>query len=82
MKTIHIPEPGKSIFLLDAARTRYPYYVNHKYDTMIGWDVVHQGGNAWNALWFDGHVESVKRQYLLSTTYPAFYILPLWIKEK
>ena len=82
MKTIYIPEPGKSIFLLDAAKTRYPYYVNHKYDNMIGWDVVHQGGNAWNALWFDGHVESVKRQYLLSTTYPAFYILPLWIKEK
>ena len=82
LKNAYIPQPGKSIFLLDAVKTEYPYYLNQKYETMLGWRVVHQSGTSWNALWFDGHVESVKRDYMLSKTYPAAYVLPLWIVEK
>ena len=82
MKSAFIPQPGNSLFLLDAAQTEYPYYVNHKYETMIGWRIAHQGGRSWNGLYFDGHVDVVKKDYLLSVTYPAKYILPLWIIEK
>ena len=85
LKNAFLPKPTQSIFLLDAAKTEYPFYLNHKYDTMkntVSWPVMHQGGNSWNVLYFDGHVESVKRNWLLSVTYPNAYILPLWITEK
>lgn len=85
LKYAFLPQPGKSIFLLDAAVTRYPHYLNHKSDFMMNkssWPVVHQSGNSWNALYFDGHVASVNRNFLIATTYPTSYILPLWIVEK
>ena len=65
--------------------TRYPFYLNHNLNTMSNpdsWRAVHSGASVWNVLYFDGHVGSVKRQWLLSVTYPTQYILPLWIKEK
>ena len=85
MKMVNIPKPTQSMFLIDAAKTEYPYYLNHKYDTMKNpdsWRVTHQGGNNWNVLYFDGHVDNVKRVWLMSVTYPNAYILPLWITEK
>ena len=85
MKTIYLAQPSKSIFLIDAAVTRYPFYLNHNQSIMLNpdaWRVVHGGASTWNVLYFDGHVGAVKRQWLTSVTYPAQYILPLWIKEK
>ena len=35
LKYAFLPYPGKSIFLLDAAKTSYPYYLNQVKDTMM-----------------------------------------------
>ena len=85
LKNAFLPKPSLSIFLLDAAKTEYPFYLNQSHATMLNtssWQVAHQGGSSWNVLYFDGHVGSVKRNWLLSVTYPNAYILPLWIVEK
>ena len=85
LKTIFLPKPTQSIFLIDAAQTRYPFYLNHKQETMSNsnsWRVVHNGATSWNVLYFDGHVGAVKRGWLISVTYPAKYGLPLWFTEK
>ena len=85
LKNAFLPKPSLSIFMLDAAKTEYPFYLNQNYSTMentASWPVVHQSAGSWNVLYFDGHVDSAKRNWLLSTTYPKAYILPLWIAEK
>ena len=85
MKTTNIPKPSNSIFIVDAAKTEYPYYLNHSYNSMSStnaWRVAHQSESSWNVLYFDGHVGNVKRNWLTSITYPNAYILPLWITEK
>ena len=85
LKVSFLPSPSNSIFLIDAAKTSLPYYLNHSANCMIdptAWRVVHGGGTGWNVLYFDGHVGSVKRRWLLSVTYPNAYTLPLWIVER
>ena len=85
MKVAFMPKPSLSIFLIDAVEARYPFYLNHNASHMSNtnvWRVVHGGGTSWNVLYFDGHVGSVNRSWLISVTYPTQYILPLWIKEQ
>ena len=85
MKVGFMPKPSLSIFLIDAVIARYPYYLNHNQSIMSNpnsWRVVHNGSSSWNVLYFDGHVGSVNRSWLISVTYPSQYILPLWIAEK
>jgi len=85
LKTTFLAQPSRSIFLVDAAMTSYPFYLNPNANIMsnpAAWFVVHQSASSWNVQYFDGHVGAVKRSWLISVAYPNQYVLPLWIKEK
>ena len=79
VKRLRMPiviQPGDSIFILDAAQTDYPFYINSSTNTFRSYPSVHDGGRSATALYFDGHVKVVKRNTLHYNT------RPIWVKEK
>ena len=60
----NMSDPSALLFVLDAAPYGNPYALNpslydHQYSANNFEPPLHQGGKAWNASFFDGHVESV-----------------------
>ena len=76
-------DPTKQLFVLDAAAPGNPYALNHSlYDNAANFaQPVHQGGKAWNAMFFDGHAESVLKDPTIKNAKEK-WIFPLYNKEK
>ncbi|MCK9466695.1 MAG: type II secretion system GspH family protein [Thiopseudomonas sp.] len=73
-------EPGSSLFMLDAAQTHYPFYVNPSPNLLKGYPAAHNNASTWNALYFDGRVASMPRAWLSDSYYN--YSVPVWVKER
>jgi len=84
LKIHRIKNISQTAFLIDAARTNYPFYLNAKNTEVASytsWPGAHKGGNSWNILYFDGHGGVVSRAHMVNDTWPTKYILPFWLTE-
>ncbi|NLF93103.1 MAG: type II secretion system protein [Oligosphaeraceae bacterium] len=80
VRLANVNQPGLSLFLLDGAKTTYPFYLNPSTSSIKGYPATHSNGTSWNGLYFDGHVEAISRPWLESTY--LSYSVPIWVKEK